>query len=64
MSRDSLAAVAFGVALAYMPACSEFNEEELNREVSRSVKKIRSLGVLHGVLRPDNILWNTELRGP
>ena len=45
-----------------MPSCPEFNEEELNREISRSVKKIRSLGVLHEDLRLDNILWNTELR--
>ncbi|ODM18579.1 hypothetical protein SI65_05196 [Aspergillus cristatus] len=42
--------------------CPEFTEEELNREISRSVKKIRSLGVLHEDLRPDNILWNAELR--
>lgn len=44
-----------------MPSCSEFNEEKLNYEILRSVK-IRSLGVLPGDLRPDNILWNTELR--
>ena len=44
------------------PSCAEFTEEELNREISRSVKKIRSLGVLHEDLRPDNILWNAELR--
>ncbi|OJJ79294.1 uncharacterized protein ASPGLDRAFT_52756 [Aspergillus glaucus CBS 516.65] len=45
-----------------MPSCPEFNGEELNREISRSVKKIRSLGVLHEDLQLDNILWNTELR--
>ncbi|ODM15754.1 hypothetical protein SI65_08988 [Aspergillus cristatus] len=44
------------------PSCPEFTEEELNHEISRSVKKIRSLRVLHEDLRPDNILWNTELR--
>ena len=33
-----------------MPSCSEFNEEELNYEISRSIKKIHSLGVLHGDL--------------
>ncbi|RAQ79515.1 hypothetical protein COH21_012816 [Aspergillus flavus] len=31
------------------------------REVSRSKKQIRSLGVLHRDLRPENILWSTEL---
>ena len=43
-----------------MPSCPEFRE--LNREISKSIKKIRSLGVLHEDLRPDNILWNAELR--
>ena len=33
-----------------MPSCSGFNEEELDYEISRSVKKICSLGVLHGDL--------------
>ncbi|OJJ85722.1 uncharacterized protein ASPGLDRAFT_73595 [Aspergillus glaucus CBS 516.65] len=45
-----------------MPSCPEFNKEELNREISKSVKKIHSLRVLHEDLRPDNILWNAELR--
>ncbi|KAB8227255.1 uncharacterized protein BDW43DRAFT_317001 [Aspergillus alliaceus] len=33
----------------------------IRREILRSQKKIRSLGVLHQDLRPDNLLWNTEL---
>ncbi|RAK92604.1 hypothetical protein BO79DRAFT_54504 [Aspergillus costaricaensis CBS 115574] len=35
--------------------------ETIRHEVSRSQKKIRSLGVLHQDLRPDNMLWNAEL---
>jgi serine/threonine protein kinase len=31
------------------------------REISRSKKEIRALGVVHQDLRPDNILWNSEL---
>jgi hypothetical protein len=34
---------------------------ELRREIKRSNKEIRVLGVRHLDLRPDNILWNTEL---
>ncbi|KAI1829001.1 hypothetical protein DTO006G1_7024 [Penicillium roqueforti] len=34
---------------------------ELRREIKRSKKKIRALGVRHLDLRPDNILWNSEL---
>lgn len=34
---------------------------ELRREVSRSKKEIRALGVVHQDLRPENILWNDEL---
>ncbi|KZF24821.1 hypothetical protein L228DRAFT_243546 [Xylona heveae TC161] len=33
----------------------------LTRELSRSRKEIRNLGVVHQDLRPDNILWNSEL---
>ncbi|KAF7589586.1 hypothetical protein BBP40_004046 [Aspergillus hancockii] len=35
--------------------------EAIRHEISRSQKKIRSLGVLHQDLRPDNLLWNAEL---
>ncbi|KAF4240498.1 hypothetical protein CNMCM8980_001147 [Aspergillus fumigatiaffinis] len=31
------------------------------REISRSKNEIRALGVVHQDLRPDNILWNSEL---
>ncbi|KAJ5131248.1 uncharacterized protein N7515_007287 [Penicillium bovifimosum] len=34
---------------------------DLRREIKRSNKEIRSLGVRHLDLRPDNILWNAEL---
>ncbi|PYH89798.1 hypothetical protein BO71DRAFT_434460 [Aspergillus ellipticus CBS 707.79] len=34
---------------------------ELHREIKRSKEKIRTLGVRHLDLRPDNILWNAEL---
>ncbi|KAJ5131203.1 uncharacterized protein N7515_007242 [Penicillium bovifimosum] len=34
---------------------------DLRRETKRSNKEIRSLGVRHLDLRPDNILWNAEL---
>ncbi|KAF5859880.1 hypothetical protein ETB97_002239 [Aspergillus alliaceus] len=33
----------------------------IRHEILRSQKKIRSLGVLHQDLRPDNLLWNAEL---
>ncbi|KAH1413960.1 hypothetical protein KXX32_002077, partial [Aspergillus fumigatus] len=36
-------------------------ERSLDRAISRSLKEIRSLGVLHQDLRPENILWNAEL---
>ncbi|GKZ25829.1 hypothetical protein AbraIFM66951_002830 [Aspergillus brasiliensis] len=35
--------------------------EAIKGEISRSQKKIRSLGVLHQDLRSDNMLWNAEL---
>lgn len=34
---------------------------DLRREIKRSNKEIRTLGVRHLDLRPDNILWNAEL---
>lgn len=34
---------------------------ELRREIKRSNREIRALGVRHLDLRPDNILWNPEL---
>ncbi|EEH37576.2 hypothetical protein PAAG_07994 [Paracoccidioides lutzii Pb01] len=34
----------------------------LQQEISRSTKGIRALGVIHGDLRPDNILWSNELK--
>ncbi|KAK8912237.1 hypothetical protein VCV18_012634 [Metarhizium anisopliae] len=35
---------------------------ELWRELDRSVREIRRLGVIHGDLRRENMLWNTEVR--
>ena len=34
---------------------------ELDREIERSNKEIRALGVQHLDLRPENVLWNAEL---
>ncbi|KAL4888469.1 hypothetical protein BDV59DRAFT_211074 [Aspergillus ambiguus] len=34
----------------------------IQRAISRSVKEIRSLGIFHYDLRPENILWNAELQ--
>ena len=42
--------------------CNIGHQKELKREILRSVKEICSLGVLHEDLRPDNILWDAELR--
>jgi hypothetical protein len=36
--------------------------DTIQRAISRSVKEIRSLGVFHQDLRPDNVLWNAELK--
>ncbi|DAA77115.1 TPA_exp: Uncharacterized protein A8136_6881 [Trichophyton benhamiae CBS 112371] len=36
-------------------------DRTVRREVSKSKKEIRSLGLLHGDLRWQNILWNAEL---
>ncbi|KAB8255196.1 hypothetical protein BDV32DRAFT_154484 [Aspergillus pseudonomiae] len=33
----------------------------LEQEIYRSKKEIKALGIRHGDLRPDNILWNEEL---
>ncbi|GJP88742.1 SNF2 N-terminal domain family protein [Aspergillus niger] len=39
----------------------EIERDKRTREITRSVKEIRSLGVLHQDLRLANILWNAEL---
>ncbi|OJD12968.1 hypothetical protein AJ78_06516 [Emergomyces pasteurianus Ep9510] len=38
------------------------DKEVLSREISRSRKEIRMLGVIHNDLRSANMLWNDELR--
>jgi serine/threonine protein kinase len=37
-------------------------DKTVQRAISRSVKEIRSLGIFHQDLRPENILWNAELK--
>lgn len=37
-------------------------DKTIQRAISRSVKEIRSLGIFHQDLRPENILWNAELK--
>lgn len=36
-------------------------DKTIQHAISRSLKEIRRFGVVHQDLRPDNILWNTEL---
>ncbi|KAJ5829134.1 uncharacterized protein N7525_007387 [Penicillium rubens] len=36
-------------------------DKTIQHAISRSVKEIRSLGICHQDLRPENILWNAEL---
>ena len=38
------------------------HDENIQRAISRSEKQIRSLGVFHQDLRPENILWNPDLK--
>ncbi|KAL4779193.1 hypothetical protein BJX76DRAFT_98437 [Aspergillus varians] len=40
---------------------SKIKHNEYRCEITRSEKEIRSLGVLHRDLRPENMLWNAEL---
>lgn len=37
-------------------------DKTTQRAISQSVKEIRRFGVVHLDLRPDNILWNAELK--
>ncbi|KAE8152103.1 hypothetical protein BDV25DRAFT_170867 [Aspergillus avenaceus] len=41
---------------------AEAASPDISRSISKSIRKIRSLGVLHQDLRLDNLLWNDELR--
>ena len=44
------------------PTSNIEHHEELHHGVLISIEEIRSFGVVHLDLRPDNILWNAELR--
>ncbi|KAJ5110879.1 hypothetical protein N7532_001414 [Penicillium argentinense] len=35
--------------------------QQLRREIHKSTKEIRALGIIHGDLRRDNVLWSEEL---
>jgi tRNA A-37 threonylcarbamoyl transferase component Bud32 len=37
-------------------------DKSIQRAISRSVREIRSLGIFHQDLCPENILWNAELK--
>ncbi|KID86968.1 Protein kinase-like domain protein, partial [Metarhizium majus ARSEF 297] len=37
-------------------------KSELSRELKRSEREVRQLGVIHGDLQRENILWNSEVR--
>ncbi|PWY91626.1 hypothetical protein BO94DRAFT_623046 [Aspergillus sclerotioniger CBS 115572] len=41
---------------------TEATSPDISSSISKAVKKIRSLGVLHQDLRVENLLWNDELR--
>ncbi|PYI33130.1 hypothetical protein BP00DRAFT_414113 [Aspergillus indologenus CBS 114.80] len=46
-----------GISVSHMT-----RDKAIQRAISRSVKEIRSLGICHQDLRPENILWNAELK--
>ncbi|PWY77073.1 hypothetical protein BO70DRAFT_295025 [Aspergillus heteromorphus CBS 117.55] len=50
------------MAWAGQSICETQIDEKLEREISKSCAEIRSLGVTHGDLREENILWNAELQ--
>lgn len=52
----------FGICSLWRGGVSDIGHyEKLRPEIKRSKREIRSLGVLHEDIRPDNILWNAEL---